>query len=709
MEEKNNYSEIYRFAEFELLRASERLMKGGHQLKIEPQLYALLWLFVQNPGVLISRERIEQVVWDGRPTTDEAIRAALKKLRDLLEDDARVPRFIKTIPKQGYKWLAPIKQNKVKTHSHFGSMKKTTLFTACLLTLVLILAIFKLAFDSGKEKQVLANTQVLTQLTQLTGSEVDASYNPSNNKLAFIHRDTRNSPQQLYLKSLDDELVTRLSWDQANYSDAYWSRDGSKLVFMRLFAKTSNIHIAHFNQAADITQLETLTTSELQDKFVIGWLQDDKGLLLAEAIKPNKKHSIYAYLFADEKLQRLTTPNVAGYGDYKAALSENGELIAILRQEVAQQSSLLVMSLATGDLLAKTALPFIPSRLIWTPNDKAIAMSNFYGEHGRYNLKTKQLESQPVLPENSLDLFAACGERCYILRQHNGNFLDLQETPLASLAVTEQTMEPSPVIDTGRLLRRSNAQDFPQYLTLNQGLFFVSLKGKQLVFQQLSKDNKVRDIATLVGNKHLDTVSVSPDNSELIGISGGRLFSAAMQGGENQAVTFITSALERFENPVWSEDSSRLYMAKIIENQAEIVSFELETRQIKTVAKKLLAFSPRPNKADEAIGITPDLSVVRLLKKQKNWQQVEVLGAVTSANPNRWKLTQDIFYYTKHQLPEAFLCKISLQRSDSAQQETCWSIGNNRFRLNFDINNQSQKAILVESLSAESDIIKLEW
>ena len=93
---------------FELCTTSEQFFKQENRIAIEPQLFSLLHLLVTNRANIVSREQIESVVWAGRPATDESIRAAIKKLRDLLGDNARAPLFIKTIPKQGYKWLESV-------------------------------------------------------------------------------------------------------------------------------------------------------------------------------------------------------------------------------------------------------------------------------------------------------------------------------------------------------------------------------------------------------------------------------------------------------------------------------------------------------------------------------------------------------------------------------------------------------------------------
>lgn len=72
---------MYAFGDFQLNTASERLTKYGEPVAIEPQLYALLWLFVQHSGVIVSKQVVEQSVWAGRPVSDDAVRAAIMRPR----------------------------------------------------------------------------------------------------------------------------------------------------------------------------------------------------------------------------------------------------------------------------------------------------------------------------------------------------------------------------------------------------------------------------------------------------------------------------------------------------------------------------------------------------------------------------------------------------------------------------------------------------
>lgn len=709
MSKKPEETTIYAFGDFQLNTASERLIRLDEPVAIEPQLYALLWLFIQHPGVILSKPVIETEVWAGRPVSDDALRAAIKKLRDVLHDDARAPQYIKTIPKQGFKWLArvdAIREPVTKPQKN----KTVTLWLVCFIALALLGLAGWYGFSAPTPNKAKSDGVTITSLTNMTGSEVDADYNATSNVLAVIHRDSRGSPQQLYLKSLNDNVITRLSWDEANYHDSYWSHDGKKLVFMRLHDHRENWYIAHIDHMLNVTQLDTITNPLLDKKYVIGWTIDDNGLLLAEEMEPGKQHRIYEFDLSSTTITALTNPNVAGRGDYAASLSPDGSKLAILREEVAREATLLVTSMADGNLLANVALPFVPSRLVWTPGGTTIAMSSFYGDHLRYNLLDGATSSTPHLPENSLDFFASCGETCYIMRQHNGNFLDLQETPLSAIHNRVSDVATLPLIGSGRLIRLNNAQDFPQYLPNQQGVLFVSLQGKQLLFQQLTQQNSERTFATLDSQLRLNTVVVSPDGSLVAGSANGRLFISSLSNEESLPVSFLTSALERYENPVWHQGGEQLYVSRLTANQPDIVAFDVASKQMTPVANNLLAFAPVPDSPSLAMGITADLQVVTLTNSNGEWQQESNIGKVTSASPNRWYLTNDALYHTKYQIPEAFLCKLSLKpMNEEHPQEQCWSVGDNRFRLHFDISPIEKKVMLVESLSAQSDIIQLSW
>src|SRR5262249_45460195 len=97
---------IYRFGQFELDLATVELRAGGEVVALEPQVFALLVLLVENSERLVSKDEIIEKVWDGRVVSEAAVTSRVKSARKALGDDGRSQKFIKTIHGQGYRFVA---------------------------------------------------------------------------------------------------------------------------------------------------------------------------------------------------------------------------------------------------------------------------------------------------------------------------------------------------------------------------------------------------------------------------------------------------------------------------------------------------------------------------------------------------------------------------------------------------------------------------
>ena len=98
-----------RFGDFELdVRAGELRKDGARVLSAEQPL-RLLEVLLEHPGVVVSREQLRQRLWPADTFVDfeHGLNAAVKRLRDALGDAAETPRFIETVPKRGYRFVAP--------------------------------------------------------------------------------------------------------------------------------------------------------------------------------------------------------------------------------------------------------------------------------------------------------------------------------------------------------------------------------------------------------------------------------------------------------------------------------------------------------------------------------------------------------------------------------------------------------------------------
>src|SRR6266849_4803851 len=103
-------SGILRFATFEVdLRVGE-LRKQGKRLRLQDQPFQVLAVLLQRPGDVVTREELRSQIWsrDTFVDFDNGLNTAINKLREALGDSADNPRFIETLPRRGYRFIAPV-------------------------------------------------------------------------------------------------------------------------------------------------------------------------------------------------------------------------------------------------------------------------------------------------------------------------------------------------------------------------------------------------------------------------------------------------------------------------------------------------------------------------------------------------------------------------------------------------------------------------
>ena len=100
---------LVRFGVFEIDLRSGELRKSGARLSLQQQPLQLLSVLLEQPGELVTREELRKRLWpdDTFVDFDHGLNAAVKRLRDTLGDSADSPRFIETVPRRGYRFIAP--------------------------------------------------------------------------------------------------------------------------------------------------------------------------------------------------------------------------------------------------------------------------------------------------------------------------------------------------------------------------------------------------------------------------------------------------------------------------------------------------------------------------------------------------------------------------------------------------------------------------
>lgn len=107
-----NGVQIVRFGVFEADLRARELRKSGHRLRLQDQPFFVLAVLLERPGTVVTREELRQRLWpaDTFVDFDHSLNTAVNKLREVLGDSATTPRFIETLARRGYRFIADVHQ-----------------------------------------------------------------------------------------------------------------------------------------------------------------------------------------------------------------------------------------------------------------------------------------------------------------------------------------------------------------------------------------------------------------------------------------------------------------------------------------------------------------------------------------------------------------------------------------------------------------------
>src|SRR5215472_18816308 len=112
-------SHVLRFADFRVDLRNGELHRNGTRIRLQDQPFQVLALLTQRAGEVVTREELRQHLWpaDTFVDFDNSLNAAVAKIREALEDSPESPRFIETLPRRGYRFIAPVEELSGNNHS----------------------------------------------------------------------------------------------------------------------------------------------------------------------------------------------------------------------------------------------------------------------------------------------------------------------------------------------------------------------------------------------------------------------------------------------------------------------------------------------------------------------------------------------------------------------------------------------------------------
>jgi Tol biopolymer transport system component/DNA-binding winged helix-turn-helix (wHTH) protein len=397
------------FSSFELdLRAGE-LRKHGYRIKLQEQPFQILALLLEKPGEVVTREQLRERLWsaDTFVDFDQSLNSAVKKLRQALNDDPDLPRFIETVPRRGYRFIFPLRNwanapsaADVESSGANGglpasesvpgestpapvvvSLPHWKLWAAGAAGFVLAVALLAWLRPAGAPTAASTAPIRLVPLTTFSGAVSRASFSPDGNQIAFAWEGAKEGSNDdhgvdIYIKQIGSETPLPITHDFGFNFIPQWSPDGRYIAF---------VHAGH-NERPGIYIVPALggPPRKLRDfepntncRESLSWSPDEKYLIYADAAS-DQPCSVFQLNVENLSVRQITTPPVPSSGDWDAQYSPDGRSIAFIRN-TKDVEDIYVMPAGGGEPKRVTFDNRLMSGMAWTPNSRELIFSSNRG------------------------------------------------------------------------------------------------------------------------------------------------------------------------------------------------------------------------------------------------------------------------------------------------------------------------------------------
>jgi Tol biopolymer transport system component/DNA-binding winged helix-turn-helix (wHTH) protein len=356
----------YRFGSFEFDTRSGELRKFGIRIKLQDQPRQILLLLLQHPGEIVTREEIQKHLWPDNTFVDfdNAINSAIRKLRNALGDTADTPRFVETLARRGYRFVAPLITGQESTLESAPAITKPParrrwrVVAGSVLLLGLAVLAAKLA-STGSTRH--GDDIRVVPLTANLGLELQPSFSPDATRVAYVWNGMDGKNFAIYVKLIGAGDPIRITRDVARDFSPVWSPDGRWVAALRDLGSEAVILLipasgGPHRELARVTKAtrgsEACVSSASPHLCglnywgsLIAWSSDGKYLFTSGRSEADSPLAIIRISVETGEQQTITFPPSTIEGDFGPAISPDGSALAFVRVKGAKTADLYVASL----------------------------------------------------------------------------------------------------------------------------------------------------------------------------------------------------------------------------------------------------------------------------------------------------------------------------------------------------------------------------
>jgi len=242
---------LYEFGPFWLDVRERLLLRDGESVPLTPKAFDLLLSLVEHHGHLLEKDELMKLIWPDTFVEESNLSSNISHIRRALGDGENGQKFIETVPKRGYRFVADVREAPPafdddlipkKAQSHVdatqpdmaSSLRKRTSRwawpAAFLAAGVIVGAAVWLMVDRQRAKTPAAPARIVP-FTSFAGSESQPAFSPDGKQIAFVWGGESDDNNDIYVKLIGTEKPLRLTTNPASDSSPTWSPDGRYIAY----------------------------------------------------------------------------------------------------------------------------------------------------------------------------------------------------------------------------------------------------------------------------------------------------------------------------------------------------------------------------------------------------------------------------------------------------------------------------------------------
>ena len=356
---------IVRFGVYEVDLASGELRKQGTPLRLQEQPFQVLSALIEQPGEVVSREDLIRRLWpDGTAVEfDRGLNAAITRLRQVLSDSAESPRYVETVARRGYRFIALIEASSdvvpAIASEPVAAPPIPTNRRWQVTVLLSLLAIAALAWwwTASRRDPVAATTPRRLKAIPLTsepGNERNVTFSPDGSQIAYEWAEKVGAPPHVYIRQVGLGDPIRLTQVAAGEYGPAWSRDGRYIAFLRQIDENNVSLIVAAVLGGVERKIAELPAPPIKNPIgfarLVDWTADGQRLIVGVPLESGGLEGLWD-IRLDTGERRPLSPPVKTFAegvDHDPAVSPDGRTLAFVRATSLYKRDIFLMSMPDG-------------------------------------------------------------------------------------------------------------------------------------------------------------------------------------------------------------------------------------------------------------------------------------------------------------------------------------------------------------------------